>query len=238
MKIYQLHRKYLFSKINVIITTILIGITILFSIAIIEPFKDSSVRWMNRFYITNNFEQAYITFVKIIMIFFSCYLFSSCFSKNNDNYYIILIDNISKSKYLISKVVTIKIKILEILVIILFIYIVINYVFNQWYIINISIFKSFGIIYLLVNIYGLVSLILIKVINTIYSVMISLGFYLISEILIDYEVSSQMISIIQLFFPTTYLKDNDLFLKYGIFHLMILMALYFFIGYLFYLKKE
>lgn len=98
MKIYQLHRKYLFSKINVIITTILIGITILFSIAIIEPFKDSSVRWMNRFYITNNFEQAYITFVKIIMIFFSCYLFSSCFSKNNDNYYIILIDNISKSK--------------------------------------------------------------------------------------------------------------------------------------------
>lgn len=108
----------------------------------------------------------------------------------------------------------------------------------SWYIINISIFKSFGIIYLLANIYGLVSLILIKVINTIYSVMISLGFYLISEILIDYEVSSQMISIIQLFFPTTYLKDNDLFLKYGIFHLMILMALYFFIGYLFYLKKE
>ena len=47
-----------------------------------------------------------------------------------------------------------------------------------------------------------------------------------------------MIGIIQLFFPTTYLKDNDLFLKYGIFHLMILMALYFFIGYLFYLKKE
>ena len=130
MKIYKLHRKYLFSKINVIITSILIIIIIIFSVSIIEPFKDSSIRWMNRFYITNNFEQAYLTFVKFIIIFYSCYLFSSCFSKNNDNYYIILINNISKSKYLISKIFTIEMKLLEILVMILFNYILINYLFN------------------------------------------------------------------------------------------------------------
>ena len=226
MKIYKLHRKYLFSKINVIITSILIIIIIIFSVSIIEPFKDSSIRWMNRFYITNNFEQAYLTFVKFIIIFYSCYLFSSCFSKNNDNYYIILINNISKSKYLISKIFTIEMKLLEILVMILFNYILINYLFNQWYIIEISI------------IYGLLSLILIKIINIIYSSIISLGFYLISEILIDYEISSKIISIIQLFFPTTYLKDNNLFLKYGILHLISLIVLYFLVAYLLYLKKE
>ena len=238
MKIYKLHRKYLFSKINVIITSILIIIIIIFSVSIIEPFKDSSIRWMNRFYITNNFEQAYLTFVKFIIIFYSCYLFSSCFSKNNDNYYIILINNISKSKYLISKIFTIEMKLLEILVMILFNYILINYLFNQWYIIEISIFKSFGIIYILSIIYGLLSLILIKIINIIYSSIISLGFYLISEILIDYEISSKIISIIQLFFPTTYLKDNNLFLKYGILHLISLIVLYFLVAYLLYLKKN
>ena len=238
MKIYKLHRKYLFSKINVIITSILIIIIIIFSVSIIEPFKDSSIMLMNRFYITNNFEQAYLTFVKFIIIFYSCYLFSSCFSKNNDNYYIILINNISKSKYLISKIFTIEMKLLEILVMILFNYILINYLFNQWYIIEISIFKSFGIIYILSIIYGLLSLILIKIINIIYSSIISLGFYLISEILIDYEISSKIISIIQLFFPTTYLKDNNLFLKYGILHLISLIVLYFLVAYLLYLKKE
>ena len=238
MKIYKLHRKYLFSKINVIITSILIIIIIIFSVSIIEPFKDSSIRWMNRFYITNNFEQAYLTFVKFIIIFYSCYLFSSCFSKNNDNYYIILINNISKSKYLISKIFTIEMKLLEILVMILFNYILINYLFNQWYIIEISFFKCFGIIYILSIIYGLLSLILIKIINIIYSSIISLGFYLISEILIDYEISSKIISIIQLFFPTTYLKDNNLFLKYGILHLISLIVLYFLVAYLLYLKKE
>ena len=153
-------------------------------------------------------------------------------------YYIILINNISKSKYLISKIFTIEMKLLEILVMILFNYILINYLFNQWYIIEISIFKSFGIIYILSIIYGLLSLILIKIINIIYSSIISLGFYLISEILIDYEISSKIISIIQLFFPTTYLKDNNLFLKYGILHLISLIVLYFLVAYLLYLKKE
>lgn len=87
-------------------------------------------------------------------------------------------------------------------------------------------------------IYGLLSIILIKIINIIYSSIISLGFYLISEILIDYEISSKIISIIQLFFPTTYLKDNNLFLKYGILHLISLIVLYFLVAYLLYLKKE
>ena len=139
---------------------------------------------------------------------------------------------------MISKIFTIEMKLLEILVMILFNYILINYLFNQWYIIEISIFKSFGIIYILSIIYGLLSLILIKIINIIYSSIISLGFYLISEILIDYEISSKIISIIQLFFPTTYLKDNNLFLKYGILHLISLIVLYFLVAYLLYLKKE
>lgn len=238
MKLYQLHKKYLFNTVTIFTTIGLLFIGIIFSFSLIHPFLNRTLRWMNRVYLSQNFEQAYFSFVKMISICFSSYLFGSAFTQNHDNYYLVLIGNVSKIKYFYTKIVAIALQILEVISVLFLNYILIQYSFNQWYIISGGIFLSFVVVYLLSIIYGLLSIIVICPTHSIYSLIIIFGIYLTTEIIVDYDVNTKFIKCMALFFPTTYYKNQKFFLEYGYFQLLIILILYSFIGYLVYRNKE
>ncbi len=238
MKLVKLHRKYLFSKINIIIIFILAIIAFIFAISTIKVFDSEVSRWMNRVLISENYEQSYLMFVKIIIIIFSSYLFGMAFSRQGDSYAAIINPLINKGKYFITKVISLIMMYTMVWLILLFNYLLINILFNKWYYYEINTFKNFLDIYLLGIVYGYFSIIMIRLINSSYIIIVVFGLYLISELLLEYDNNFIVTKILNMFFPSTYMVEDGYTLMYGRWHLIIISFLYTLIGYVCYLRKE
>ena len=236
MWIIKLHQKYLFNKINLIILFVLMVLSIILGIILINPFMSDNIRWMYRGAFRSNFEQSYLVFLKILIVLFSSYLYTICFSNTSDNYSIILVSKITKAKYFITKVLSINLMLLITIMIFLINYVIIGYFFSTWFYFELRILKNFFNIYLIGLCYGYLSIILIRSIKSIYIVLISFSLYLLSEILIDYVNINIMVKLLEVFFPTTYIINDSTELVYGSLHLFILSFLYFVFSFIIYKK--
>lgn len=238
MNLMRLHKNYLFNKINVIIIGIVIMVSIFLSFVLVKPFETNIDKWNERLISMQSYEQSYLLFVKILMVLLSSYLFGIYFSKQGDDYSLVLTCKVSKNKYLISKILTISLTIFFILFVIILCHLFIGTVFNRWYILNLNIFTHYFEIYLISMIYGILSLISIRLLKSLYAVIIPFSLYILSEVLVDYNTSSEIVKIIGMFFPTTHLSNGNIVLLYGILHLLILNFLYFLISYFVYIKYK
>ncbi len=234
----QLHRKYLFNKTNIIIIVAIILLTILLNIIIVNPFIKSIDVWMIREEKMLEFINSNILFTKMITILLSIYLYGITFTKNYDNYHILLITRITIKKYFLSKVFMLTLEILKLIILFFLINLWIGIYFTKWYYIKIDFIIEYIKIFLLSITYGLLSLIFTRVIKNIYSVLLITANYVFSEIVISETNNSFFINYIQLFLPTTILNANDYKLHFGIYHLLLLIHLYLSISYSIYCYKR
>ena len=142
MNLMRLHKNYLFNKINIIIIGIVILISIFLSFVLVKPFETNIDKWNERLISMQSYEQSYLLFVKILMVLLSSYLFGIYFSKQGDDYSLVLTCKVSKNKYLISKILTISLTIFFILFVIILFHLFIGTVFNRWYILNLNILQT------------------------------------------------------------------------------------------------
>lgn len=238
MNLMRLHKNYLFNKINIIIIGIVILISIFLSFVLVKPFETNIDKWNERLISMQSYEQSYLLFVKILMVLLSSYLFGIYFSKQGDDYSLVLTCKVSKNKYLISKILTISLTIFFILFVIILFHLFIGTVFNRWYILNLNIITHYFEIYLISMTYGILSLISIRLLKSLYAVIIPFSLYILSEVLVDYNMSSKLVKFIEMFFPTTHLTNGNIVLLYGIIHLVILNIFYFIISYFVYIKYK
>lgn len=238
MNLMRLHKNYLFNKINIIIIGIVILISIFLSFVLVKPFETNIDKWNERLISMQSYEQSYLLFVKILMVLLSSYLFGIYFSKQGDDYSLVLTCKVSKNKYLISKILTISLTIFFILFVIILFHLFIGTVFNRWYILNLNIITHYFEIYLISMTYGILSLISIRLLKSLYAVIIPFSLYILSEVLVDYNMSSKLVKFIEMFFPTTHLTNGNIVLLYGIIHLIILNIFYFIISYFVYIKYK
>lgn len=238
MNLMRLHKNYLFNKINIIIIGIVILISIFLSFVLVKPFETNIDKWNERLISMQSYEQSYLLFVKILMVLLSSYLFGIYFSKQGDDYSLVLTCKVSKNKYLISKILTISLTIFFILFVIILCHLFIGTVFNRWYILNLNIITHYFEIYLISMTYGILSLISIRLLKSLYAVIIPFSLYILSEVLVDYNMSSKLVKFIEMFFPTTHLTNGNIVLLYGIIHLVILNIFYFIISYFVYIKYK
>lgn len=238
MNLMRLHKNYLFNKINIIIIGIVILISMFLSFILVKPFETNIDKWNDRLISMQSYEQSYLLFVKILMVLLSSYLFGIYFSKQGDDYSLVLTCKVSKNKYLISKILTISLTIFFILFVIILCHLFIGTLFNRWYILNLNIVTHYFEIYLISMVYGILSLISIRLLKSLYAVIIPFSLYILSEVLVDYNTSSKIVKIVEMFFPTTHLVNGNIVLLYGILHLVILNIFYFIISYFVYTKYK
>lgn len=238
MNLMRLHKNYLFNKINIIIIGIVILISMFLSFVLVKPFETNIEKWNERLISMQSYEQSYLLFVKILMVLLSSYLFGIYFSKQGDDYSLVLTCKVSKNKYLISKILTISLTIFFILFIVILCHLFIGTVFNRWYIFNLNVITHYFEIYLISMTYGILSLISIRLLKSLYAVIIPFSLYILSEVLVDYSTTSKLVKIVEMFFPTTHLSNGNIVLLYGIVHLVFLNIFYFIISYFVYIKYK
>lgn len=236
MWLIKLHQKYLFNKINILIISFVILLSFIIGIIIINPFLNDATSWMYRFSINSNFNQAYLIFLKIIMILISSYLFCMNFSKTGDNYSVIITCKTSKNKYFLSKIVVINKMLLLFIMIFLINYNIVGFIFSRWFIFDISILIQFMEVYIISLCYGYLSIILIRLFKNLYVLLLPISLYILSEILIEYLNLSFFVKIIEIFLPTTHIINDKVTSVYGILHLIILSSFYLLFSGIFYIR--
>lgn len=244
IRLLKLHRKYLFNKINVIIISIVIFLFILIAFVVISPFTNSEKAWMMREVFASNYEEVYLMFTKVITVLLSCYLFTTYFSKHFDEYKYLLLTKVTKNKYYITKSITLMLMLTLIMGILMLTYLLIGSLLTDWFVVEgIIIFKFLNIL-LIDMVYGLLSLIIVLIFKNIYTIVLSFSIYFLSEILLDYNKSNNIVKLGTLFFPNIdfnsnyVLTFNENYFVISFVSLIILIIMYYLISYFIYNYNE
>lgn len=238
MKLLNLQYKYLLTKTNKLIIALLLILGVLLEIIMVNPLELDQIAWMLRIDRFDNYEIYSLFYIKMVSIIFSCYLFGNYFFKNNDNYKEILNTRIGLLRYYLSKIFILSLLIGLFIFINLLIHINIGVLLSNWYYLNYEMILRYLEIYWLAIVYGSISVLIICLTNSVYSILIPITLYIISEIIIDVKIADIMFNIIQLIIPTQMISDSNQTLFFGLSHLIVLVVLYNICGYCFFCKKE
>lgn len=235
----RLHHNYILNKINISITLIMIGMVCIFQLIIANPFSQTAYLSCEKIDLLNNYNFSSLVLTRMVIIFWSIYLFGFSFNKNGDNYSILLQPRVSRKTYFYSKVLSINLELLKLIVFLFCIYIWVGCLCTKWYTIQIRIISEYLKIYFLGLIYGYLSLFFMRIFKSIFSIMLITFSYIVSEILITENVNEHILNCIQLFLPVQTYNEGNGQLFYSIFHLLVLVILYLLLGSQVYcLKKE
>ncbi len=236
LKLMKLHRNYLFNKVNIVIILSFLFITLSLCLIVANPLENSYTSWFNREARQINYEYAFMFFIKIMMVFVSCFLFIMFYNKSNDNYYLLFASYFKKDYFYITKLITICSFIFLLLISLFLIYISVGTFFTNWFFIKSNLIKSFICIYYSSLVYGVFSLVLSRIWDSLYVLIIPISFFFLCELTQDIVMLKNINQYIQLFFPTVIISSTiDLF--YNIYQVLIIMCLYSMIGYVCYVKK-
>lgn len=231
----KLHQKYLLNKMNVIIRIVVMVIMTVFEVLIAYSFDNHNLLNVTKEMILEEYMNAGIIFARMIMVLWSVYLFGFCFYKEGDNYRVLTITKVSGKKYYLTKMIAIFIEVAKMLVSFFVIQFFIGTFFTKWYYLRIELLVSYGKIYFLSLIYGLLSVVLVTLFKNLYAIIITSVLYLLTEILIVEDTSQKVLTFIQLFFP----NEVSFQLSIDSMHLILLVLLYLVISYrIYHYKKE
>lgn len=238
MYLIQLHKGYLWNKVNKTIIYLILFIAIVLELILIKPFSHTLNIWTLKMIDADNYRQASFFFSKIVIILFSIYVFGIGFSQLGDNYSIVIKTRISNWKYYYTKFFSIGYGLGIIVASLFLIHINIGFLFSKWYILDQSIWKIYGEIYWLSLVYGSLSIVSVRIGKSIYALFIPICLYIVSEVIIDFNICQQIMYTFQLFLPVQIYNGSRYVLIYGIGHLIVLSIFYMLIAYVVYIQKE
>lgn len=210
VKLIKCHFYYIFNKINISIISLTVLFVCLYSIINVISLDEraTNVVKVSEFYL-NSFQ-----IVKVVGIFDAIFIMGYSFLNDNDSYRTIIVDNkITRTKYFISKVITLLLIISLIFISLCLVIFVLNDVFSIY--MNKRMILSFIDLFICMWFYSFLVLIIILIINNIYMIFLV---YLSS--LINYNESFEYIVY---FLPI--LKNNNLNLNY-LYYLIIIIVLF------------
>ena len=227
----QIHRKYLFSKINVIIIFLVVVITIICYLSTIDITFNTYERWLNRKGLWINFYNTTLFVGKFIGIILAVYIMGSSFSPNIDSYNVIFLKNRkNRINYFLSKSLTINSIIFLVIILIGLFGIVIIAVFSSWFNNFLDLLLLFLNLALLSLVYGNLSIILTLLFKTQLIVIVPLVLFIMIEVLIE----ENFINYVLIFIPTINLDK----LSFSTIHLIILIFFYNIINCIIYYNKD
>ncbi len=183
IKLLNIHRNYLFNKINVIIIILLEIVGLIVAVIGINEINHEYNQYDTDQAI-NLYLDYFKLYYKLIIILFNCYLWGSSFTKEKDSYHL-LIDNYyqKRLKYIITKILILLV-VSFILIYCLFIsYALIGIFCSNWFEVTKKCLELFVSSYLIVVIYGLLAAIFVKIIPSDYAYMLSLMVFVFGEII-------------------------------------------------------
>lgn len=210
VKLIKCHFYYIFNKINISIISLTVLFVCLYSIINVISLDEraTNVVKVSEFYL-NSFQ-----IVKVVGIFDAIFIMGYSFLNDNDSYRTIIVDNkITRTKYFISKVITLLLIISLIFISLCLVIFVLNDVFSIY--MNKRMILSFIDLFICMWFYSFLVLIIILIINNIYMIFLV---YLSS--LINYNEGFEYIVY---FLPI--LKNNNLNLNY-LYYLIIIIVLF------------
>lgn len=210
VKLIKCHFYYIFNKINISIISLTVLFVCLYSIINVISLDEraTNVVKVSEFYL-NSFQ-----IVKVVGIFDAIFIMGYSFLNDNDSYRTIIVDNkITRTKYFISKVITLLLIISLIFISLCLVIFILNDVFSIY--MNKRMILSFIDLFICMWFYSFLVLIIILIINNIYMIFLV---YLSS--LINYNESFEYIAY---FLPI--LKNNNLNLNY-LYYLIIIIVLF------------
>ncbi|MCM1513673.1 MAG: hypothetical protein NC090_01630 [Anaeroplasma bactoclasticum] len=238
MYLIQLHKGYLWNKVNKTIIYLILFIAILLELILINPFSHTLNTWTFKMLDVDSYLQASFFFSKIVLILFSIYVFGIGFSQSGDNYSIVIKTRISNWKYYYTKFFSIGYGLGIIVVSLFLIHVNIGFLFSKWYILEQSIWKIYSEIYGLSLVYGSLSIVSVRIGKSIYALFIPICLYIVSEVIIDFNIGQPIMHTFQLFLPVQMYNGSRYVLIYGTGHVIVLSIFYMLIAYVVYIRKE
>ena len=213
-----IHRKYLLSKINVIIISIIIFVALFCYLSTVNINLNTYERWLNRKNGWVNFYNTTLFVGKFIGIIMGSFIIGTAFGKEQDSYNVLFLRNKkNRIQYFLSKSLTINFILFAIIFFLGVMGLLTISVFSSWFIDFNSLIKLFFGLGLVCLVYGNASVILILIFKSILVVLIPFVIFVMIEVLIDYD----FISYVTIFFPT--IKEGVSLLN--VIHYLVLIIL-------------
>ncbi len=228
-KLFKLHYYCLFNKVNTWIITI--SILLILFLDIYCWISTGSTNASHEMIIALSWESIF-TFNKIIIVIFTIFLIGNFCLPENDNYKVIfVVGDVDIKKFYFVKYLMLNI-ILMIYVFITFLgFLIISMLFNKSFLIEKSYVIAYFSIYLMSLIYGYFVAILIKIVPSIFNIIVVFIIY----ILVDYIDNTYLLNT---FFPTISLKLINHGNNQYLISLLITFILYLTLTIIFYLKRN
>lgn len=215
------HFNYLVSKKTLLTSFVIVIIIMLSNISFIF-FLDKSNSFLenNQLYFNNA-----LIISRILLVFFSIFIFGYSFQAKVDQYVVLIISsNISRSRYLLSKIITISLYLFLFNYLIYFVYCIVGFIFYNYFYFNFYHLLAFLNLYITCLFFGLLSLICIIIFKNIYSIIIPFGLMNIGMVINNEKNKLSKIYNILII----YLRDN-IYFYYGYLHIIIYLLFLFII---------
>lgn len=237
MKLIKIHKAYMLNMLNIII--LLLVAIISFILFLINIKTDTN--YNNYFYhleLLSSYVDMFILYFKLVMIMLFCYVLGSSYTKKSDSYHLLILNFPHiRIKYLLTKILLSLFIPLFFMFIMFLIFSYVGIFFTNWYYVTKNIINLFITCYLIITIYGLLSIIMALIIPSTYACFIPGIIFVFGELLKDHMSGKMFLNIFELFFPLINNSDAS-FTLYGIYHLILLMIIYINLIILLYLKKR
>lgn len=224
IKLTNIHWNYLFNKINVTIIVILELVGVMIALVGINEINSEYNGYVREQSIIIYLDY-YKLYYKLIIVLFSCYLWGSSFTKENDSYHLLVTDYYHKRLlYVVSKILILMVVSFLIIYLLFFNYAIVGIICSNWFEVSKKVLELFVSSYLIVIIYGLLAAILVRIIPSDYAYMLSLMAFVFGEIIKEDYVESSFN--LYYFICPIILEANVT--VYGILHLICLCLIYLF----------
>lgn len=232
-QLYKCHFNYLFSK-TTIITVIIILLFILTGYLLSIDIFDNEI--YNSFNEVINYELTVQFITKFLVLILTVFTYSYHFLPKNDQYSILIISsNVSKTRYLTSKIIVLLGFIFFNVLILNVFFFFFGAIFIKQFYFDWSYIIMFINIYLVCIAYGLYSILLVQLLKNVFSSIISFALMLIGEILLE-QSNKNIAHFFVLLFPN--ISTGDIYFYYGYSHLFIIIIILFMCNIYIYNKRD
>lgn len=211
MNLIKLHLKYLITKTNLILFSILL----LSNMIMLTLSSGAIYSFSERWFMMTSFKESYIDFTKnifkIILPLISSFLFGNSFLDYNDNYLLIFHNNKkTRIKFYFTKLISIILVIFLINFTTFIIYSFIGYLSIPCFVMNDLNFNFWYRLFLLCIIYGVLSLVVVLSTNHSFGYIIVIIIYIAINAL--NEINGKILNLVGFFFPCYLVKISSVYL--------------------------
>ncbi len=230
-KLIRCHLDFLFNRTTVLIFFLILLFSLggnLYAVFTINPQYG---------YLENNLYYSQNTFfiLKLLTNFSAIFVFAYAFLRKNDQYgALFLVRGVSRSKYFLTKIIALSFFVFLFLYFEISIYIIVGFLFQDSFFLQIDFLISFFNLLLQNLYYGLLGLLLVQFLNNIYAMIIPFFILVFGQI---FNEEQGRLTEIYAFFFATFVNDKMEFVL-GSYHIILMIILFLAFNLLVYLNKD